>query len=270
MKFAICNETFDRWNLDDAFACIAELGYQGVEIAPFTIASDVRDIPHEGRLRLRKLADQNGLTVTGLHWLLAKTNGLHLTSPDPGVRQRTAEYVIELIRFCSDLGGSTMVFGSPKQRDLIEGVSFAQGLRHAADVFTRVMPIAESRKVTIAIEPLARKETNFLNTTDHAVELIHMVAHAQFRLHLDVKAMSDMGRPVPQIIRENRKHAVYFHANDPNGRGPGASGLDHKPFGDALREIGYDGWVSVEVFDYKPDPRTIAADAMEVLKKAYG
>lgn len=270
MKFAICNETFDQWKQDDVFACIAELGYQGVEIAPFTIAHDVREIPHEGRLRLRKLAEQNGVTVTGLHWLLAKTTGLHLTSPDPGVRRRTAEYVIELIRFCSDLGGSIMVFGSPKQRDLIEGVSFAQGLQFAAEVFKQVMPIAESRKVTIAIEPLARKETNFLNTADQAVELIHMVSHANFQLHLDVKAMSDMGKPVPQIIRENRKHVVYYHANDPNGRGPGTSGLDHTPFGDALREIRYNGWVSVEVFDYKPDPRIIAAEARAVLKKAYG
>src|SRR5512139_230569 len=108
MKFAICNETFDGWKQDDAFACIAELGYQGVEVAPFTIANDVREIPLQGRQRLRRLAEENGLVVTGLHWLLAKTTGLHLTSPDPAVRRQTAGYVIELIHFCADLGGETM------------------------------------------------------------------------------------------------------------------------------------------------------------------
>lgn len=269
MKFAICNETFENWKQDDAFACAAELGYHGIEIAPFTVANDVRDIPVEGRKRLRKAAEDAGLAVTGLHWLLAKTTGLHLTSPDPNTRKRTAEYLIELTKFCSDLGGQVMVFGSPKQRDVLTNVTHEQAIESAAEVFKQVMPVAESRRVTIAMEPLARKETNFLNTADQAVELIERVDHPHFRLHLDVKAMSDMGKPVPQIIRENKKYTVYYHANDPDGHGPGTSGLDHKPFADALKATGYNGWVSVEVFDYKPDPRTIAANAIEYLKRVY-
>jgi sugar phosphate isomerase/epimerase len=269
MKFAICNETFENWKQDNAFACIAELGYTGVEIAPFTISNDVRDVPVEGRFRLRKMVEEAGLVVTGLHWVLAKTIGLHLTSPDSAVRKRTADYVIELIKFCSDLGGAIMVFGSPKQRDLLQGVSYEQGLQFAAEVFHQTMTTAESRKVTIAFEPLARRETNFMNTADQAVELIDRVAHGNFQLHLDVKAMCDMGKPVPQIIRENKKYTVYYHANDPNARGPGTSGLNHKPFADALKDNQYDGWVSVEVFDYKPDPRAIAADALAYLKKTY-
>lgn len=269
MKYAICNETFENWKQDDVFACIAELGYAGVEIAPFTITNDVRDVPREGRIRLRKMVENSGLVVTGLHWLLAKTDGFHLTSPDPAVRKNTADYVIELIRFCSDLGGKVMVFGSPKQRDLQQGVSYPQGLSFATEVFRQTMSVAESCDVTIAFEPLARCETNFINTADQALELIERVAHDRFQLHLDVKAMCDMGKPVPQIIRENKQHAVYFHANDPDGHGPGTSGLDHKPFAAALKENRYEGWVSVEVFDYKPDPRLIAADAIAYLKTTY-
>jgi sugar phosphate isomerase/epimerase len=163
-----------------------------------------------------------------------------------------------------------MVFGSPKQRDLLDGVSFAEGVQFAAEVFRQTTPAAQSRAVTIAFEPLARKETNFMNTADQAVELIRAVDHPNFRLHLDVKAMSDMGKPVPQIIREHRPHVVYFHANDPDGHGPGTSGLDHRPFAVALKEIGYTGWVSVEVFDYKPDPRAIAENALRYVKQVYG
>lgn len=269
MKFAICNETFENWKQDDVFACIAELGYTGVEIAPFTISSDVRDVPKEGRKKLRRMAEQNGLVVSGLHWLLARTTGLHLTSPDPAVRERTADYLGELIEFCSDLGGAVLVFGSPKQRDLLEGVSMQQGMEYASGVFRQVLPLAEARKVTIAFEPLARRETNFMNTAAEATELIEAVAHPNFQLHLDVKAMCDMGKPVPQIIQDNRTHVVYYHANDPDGHGPGSSGLDHRPFAAALKEIGYDGWVSVEVFDYKPDPRQIAAEAMKYLTAVY-
>ncbi len=269
MRFAVCNETFENWKLDDVFACVAELGYSGIEIAPFTIATDVRDVPNQGRTRLRRLADREGLQVTALHWLLAKTSGLHLTSADAGVRQLTAEYLVELIRFCSDLGGEVMVFGSPKQRDLLNGMPYEDGLRNACEVFQKILPIAEERRVTIAFEPLARRETNFINTADQAIELVQRVAHPNFRLHLDVKAMCDMGKPLAQIIRESSRHLAYFHANDPDGRGPGTSGLDHQPIAAALREVAYAGWVSVEVFDYKPDPRAIASHAIGYLNAIY-
>ncbi len=269
MKFAICNETFDGWAHEDALSCAAELGYTGIEVAPFTLHPDVRQITPERRACFRRLAESHGLEILGLHWLLARTEGLHLTSPSPDVRARTAEYVIELIRFCSDLGGRIMVFGSPKQRDLREGATFAQGLDRAAEVFRRVMPATESAGVTIAFEPLARTETNFINTAAQGVALIERVTHPNFRLHLDVKAMSDEGRPVPDIIHECKNHIAHFHANDPNARGPGTSGLDHAPFAAALREIGYKGWVCVEVFHYKPDPREIASAAMDYLKRVY-
>lgn len=269
MKFAICNETFDGWSHPDALACAASLGYTGIEVAPFTLDADVRRISAAQRAEFRNLARTKGLTIAGLHWLLARTEGLHLTSGDPEVRVRTADYLVELIRFCADLGGTVMVFGSPKQRDLQPGVTFEEGATRAAEVFSRVMAAAESAGVTIALEPLARTETNFINTASQGMEIIRRVGHPRFRLHLDVKAMSDEGRPVEGIIREFGKHAAHFHANDPNARGPGTSGLDHAPFAAALREIGYDGWVSVEVFHYKPDPRAIAADAMTYLKRVY-
>ena len=83
-KYAICNETFGDWPLEKAFALAAECGYRGIEIAPFTMAEYVTDIPAKRRAEVRRLAEKAGLEVVGLHWLLAKTKGLHLTSPDAG------------------------------------------------------------------------------------------------------------------------------------------------------------------------------------------
>jgi sugar phosphate isomerase/epimerase len=119
MKFAICNETFGDWPFDKAFALAAQCGYTGLEIAPFTIRNNVTDIPASDRVQIRRLAERNGLTILGLHWLLAKTEGFHLTSAEPEVRRKTADYLGELACFCADLGGSLLVFGSPKQRNLL-------------------------------------------------------------------------------------------------------------------------------------------------------
>src|SRR5262245_23188076 len=121
MKFAICNETFLDWPFDRAFNFARECGYTGIEIAPFTMNPDCRKISPRERDDVRRLADEAGLEVLGLHWLLAKTQGLHVTSPDRQVRQATTEYVKELARLCRDVGGKILVFGSPLQRNLLPG-----------------------------------------------------------------------------------------------------------------------------------------------------
>src|SRR5262249_17420504 len=123
MKFAICQELFENWDWDRQCRFIAETGYQGIEVAPFTLAARITEVSAERRQLLRKQAEDQGLCIIGLHWLLAKTSGLHLTSPDPEIRRQTAAYVAELGRACADLGGTLMVFGSPAQRNLAAGTS---------------------------------------------------------------------------------------------------------------------------------------------------
>src|SRR5574341_2397227 len=115
MRYAICNETFEGWDHERVCRTVAELGYQGLELAPFTLAPRITDVTAAQRKLLRRQAEENGLKIIGLHWLLAKTEGFQLTAREEEVRQRTAEYIVELARCCRDLGGELMVFGSPAQ-----------------------------------------------------------------------------------------------------------------------------------------------------------
>ena len=162
MKFSICNETFLDWPQEKAFAFAAKCGYQGIEIAPFTINTDVTKIDGKTRTKLRKLAQRNDLEVVGLHWLLAKTEGLYLTSPDKDVRKATAVYLGELARFCADLGGKVMIFGSPQQRNLLPGVSPEEGTKYAVEVFQAAVPTLEKTGVTIGLEPLGPDMTDII------------------------------------------------------------------------------------------------------------
>jgi sugar phosphate isomerase/epimerase len=269
-RFAICNETFKDWPHERAFAFAAECGYQGIEIAPFTFANDVREISPAKRGEIRSLAKKNGLEVIGLHWLLAKTEGYYLTSPDPQVRRKTADYFGELARFCADLGGKLMVLGSPKQRSLLPGVSRADAMKYAADTLRMALPALDAAGVTMALEPLSPKTTTFMNTAADGAELAGLVNSPRCRLQLDCLAMSNEPTPIPELIRKHHSLLVHFHANDTNSQGPGFGTIDFVPVFKALRDINYRGWVSVEIFDYKPGPERIARESIAHMKKCVG
>jgi sugar phosphate isomerase/epimerase len=267
MKYAICNETFGGW--DHARVCgrAAELGYTGLEVAPFTLAPLITDLTAARRAELRRQAEAAGVQLLGLHWLLAKTEGFHLTSPDEAVRKRTGGYLAELARAAADLGGDILVLGSPVQRKIPAGATRRQATEYAADTLRHCLPALDETGVRLCLEPLTPAETDFLNTAAEAVELIRTLGHPNVKLHLDVKAMSAEVVPTPDLIRANAEHTAHFHANDPNLRGPGFGPTDFVPIFRALRDTGYAGWVSVEVFDYTPDPDTIARESIRYMRE---
>lgn len=269
MKFAICNEIFDKWALKDTFAYAAKAGYDGVEIAPFTIAHDVTRISGDEREMVRDLAAAQGISISGIHWVLAHTDGLHLTHPDAAVRTRTARYLVELVDFCADLGGACMVVGSPKQRSLMEGVTKEQAWEWATAAFREPVMRAEQRGVTICFEPLAPSETDFINTAAEAIQFVSQLRTPHFKIILDVKAMSSESIPIPDIIRQSWPNFAYFHANDRNLKGPGFGAVDFTPIAAALHEVRYQGWISVEVFRFEEGPQVIASKSIEYLKRVF-
>ena len=267
MPFAICNEVFEGWAFDRICRFVKSVGYDGLELAPFTLATPITDLDAMRRAALRRQAEDAGLEIVGLHWMLAKTQGFHLTSPDPAVRHRTSGYLRALAEACRDLGGRVMVFGSPAQRSLLPGVSEASAFEFAAETIGGAAAAFEACGVTFCMEPLTRDETDFVNSCDDAVRLIEMVSHPRVVLHLDVKSMSSESTPVPDLIRRFAHRTGHFHANDPNRRGPGFGDVDFVPIFAALREAGYNQWVSVEPFDYSPDPETVARQSLDYMRR---
>jgi sugar phosphate isomerase/epimerase len=122
VKFAICNEIFQNWKIDDVFRYAAKLGYDAVEIAPFTLANSVTDISPQERTQIRELAARNAIAIAGIHWVLVKPEGLYLNHSDGAIRDRTARYFRDLTDFCAYIGGTVKVVGSPKQRNIMTGV----------------------------------------------------------------------------------------------------------------------------------------------------
>jgi len=267
MRFAICQEMFVGWDWERQCRMIADIGYSGIELAPFTLADRITDVP-VGRLQtMRKQAEDCGLEIIGLHWLLAKTEGLHLTTADAAVREATARYLTALGEACGELGGELMVFGSPDQRNLEPGITRRQANANAAEVFKAALPALADRGVRICMEPLTSKETDYVNTCAEAMELIDCVGEPNFRLHQDVKAMLGAeSDSIAELIKRHASDVGHFHVNDTNLLGPGMGETDFAPIFEALLETNYSGWVSVEVFDYTPGPERIARESFEYMQ----
>ncbi len=271
MKFAICQELFEDTSWAEQCRIIADVGYTGIEVAPFSISDDLASVSAATLSEMKSTASDHGLEIIGLHWLLAKTNGLYLTSPDAEVRTATADYLKLLADTCAALGGRVLVFGSPQQRNLLSGVTTEQAMEYAAEVFRAAMPIFHARDVVLCMEPLTGKETDFINTCADAVSLMQMVDHPSFVLHQDVKAMLGAeSDSVPELIHRYSDICGHFHVNDTNLLGPGMGETDYRPILKALLDVAYQGWVSVEVFDYSPGAEKIAKKSMDYLQQVLG
>lgn len=271
MKFAICNELYENWPIEKIFAHAAKVGYEGIEIAPFTLADDVREISSARRADIKRAATGSGVQIIGLHWLLLKPAGMSWVTSDKALRDKTVSYFEALIDLCADLGGNIMVLGSPKARQVAPGEAWLDVWNRAVDVLGHLAAKAVAKNIVIAFEPLTPKDNcNFINTMAEGSLLVREVNSPGLKLHLDVKAMTGEGRPVADTIRlEGGVNLAHFHANDPNLRGPGMGEMAFEPIAAALRDVKYTDWVSVEVFDFTPGPEKTAEISFRTLKRAF-
>ena len=266
MKLAVCNEFFEGWEIGRVFDYAAQIGCDGVEIAPFTLAESVQGISSGRRRDIRRAAEAAGVEIVGLHWLLVTPAGLYINHPDRQVWQRTQDYVKALIDFCGDLGGSVMIHGSPQQRNIQEGWNTDDCFARAVELFAGCSDLMADRGVTYCIEPLTDQETNFVTGVAEALELVEAVGHPNFQTMVDCRAAATEVRSHSEVIVQAGNAMRHVHVNDPNLRGPGFGELQFAPILKALQDLRYNGYVSVEVFDFEPDPETIAARSIGYLK----
>ncbi|HZT41595.1 MAG TPA: sugar phosphate isomerase/epimerase family protein [Chthonomonadaceae bacterium] len=265
MQYAICNETFAGWEWEATCRQVAEIGYTGIEVAPFTLAEDVRALGAQDRRHLAETTRRAGLEVIGLHWLLVSPKGLSLTSNDTAIREETARYLAALVDFCADLGGHILVLGSPAQRRIPEGQSVETALARLAACLEPALTRADVHDVVLCLEPLPPPEADLILTMQEAVTILRRIDHPKLRTIFDVKSASSEGVPLPDLIQAFTPYLAHVHANDANRRGPGFGETDFIPILTALHETGFAGAISVEVFDYTPDPITIARESLRYL-----
>jgi len=268
LKTSICNELFQGWPIERVFEYAARLGYDGVEISPFTLADSVTEISTKRRNAIRRAAEDNGIEIVGLHWLLVKPEGLYINHPDEFIRIQTQEYIEALIHFCADIGGKVLVHGSPHQRTIKEGWNAKDSWDYAIETFKVSLKAARQRNVIYCLEPLSPDQTNFINTIKEAIRFVKEVRHPNLKMVFDCRNASASEKSLTEALLQalDSGYLRHVHVNDANGSGPGFGETKFTPILKTLLKNGYKGYVSVEVFNFDPDPQTIASRSIGYLK----
>lgn len=263
---AICNEAFEKFGFADACRAIRKAGYEGIEIAPFTLAEDPCTIPISRRREYQSILESEGLRFVGLHWLMVSPKGLHVTTPDVTLRARSWQHIRNLIDLCADLGGGVMVFGSPQQRATTGGLSREQATRHCVEGLASVAPRAAGRGVTILVEALPKGQCDVVQTLDEAASIVREIDSPGVRTMFDTHNAVDEAEPHAVLLDRHYDLIRHVHLNEMDGKHCGAGSYDFKPVLSVLARRGFPGWVSLEAFDFSPGAEKIANDSLRYLE----
>jgi D-psicose/D-tagatose/L-ribulose 3-epimerase len=261
-RLALCNEVLRGLPFAEQCAFAAKVGYDGLEIAPFTLTAEPHRLSGARIAEIGGLAADHGLAITGLHWLLVAPEGLSITAPDAAVRKRTQDVIVALVDLCAALGGRVLVHGSPKQRSA--GGDPAGAWERARETFALAADAAGRAGVIYCIEPLSPHETDFLTSFDEAAAMVRAIDHPALRTMIDTSAAALAEREtVPALIARALPTGLvaHVHLNDRNRKAPGQGGDRFLPILTALRDHSYCGDLAVEPFVYEPDGRACAAQA---------
>lgn len=266
IRVALCNEVLRGLPFERQCAAAAALGYDGLEVAPFTLDAEAPHLlPAARRAELRRVAADAGVPIASLHWLLVAPPGLSICTDDAALLARTREVVRRLIGLAADLGASVLVHGSPAQRPVRDASDAAR----AGETMRLAGEWAAAAGVAYCLEPLDAGQTSWARTVEEAAGIVRRAAVPGLATMLDVSAAGNgEAEDVPVLLDRWLPTGLvrHVHLNDRNRRGPGQGGDRFGPILSALRRNGYGGWCAVEPFDYVPDGLGAAARAIGYLR----
>ncbi len=246
-------------------------GYEAIEIAPFTLAEDPAALPPAKRREYRDIIAAEGLAFAGLHWLMVSPKGLHVTAPDAGLRHRSWLHIRNLIDLCADLGptgegGGVMVFGSPAQRGTTGGSTRARAMERFEQGLSSVADHAVERNVRILVEALPNAQCDVLNTLEEAVTIVRRIGSRGIRTMFDTHNAVDEVEPHQVLVERYLDLISHIHVNEVDGKHCGAGSYDFLPLLRTLKGLNYQGWISLEAFDFSPGPERIASESIRYLQ----
>lgn len=271
MKYGICHEHFADRPFRAAIELFAELGYDGVELTPWEL--DVS--PHSATDReiesVRETVESAGLEIIGVPRVFSAVDtDYHIGHPKREIRERTVEYLRDVVAFCGRLGGNRVLYGSPVQRNVPNSIDYdtvyEQTLRSFRD--DDLLTELEEADVVLCMEPISPPYSNFITTAREAVEFVEEVDHPNVGVALDGFHLAREDRPPAECIQEAGDNLAHLHSDGNTGRGAAAGTLDYAPILKALSKVGYEGYLSLEIHELIFDEVSKTIDPVAIAEES--
>lgn len=249
MKLSACTAAFGMADLKKIIKTSAELGYDAVELTA------ALHLPVESTKERRKEVlgwiKEAGIECSALHYIFDGT--IRLLSTDPEMMKKSVDYMKKVIDVAYDMESPTVIVGSGgKTRSFEPDWDREDGIQCMADVIRQSGEYAKEKGVTLAIEAINRYETNFLNTLEEAVNFVNLVDHPNVRTMADTYHLNIEEVNPAETIRKYGHTLANLHLADSNRQAPGDGHFDFASVAEALRETGFHGYCSFEVFGLYP------------------
>lgn len=246
MNVSISNIAWKNEEEAAVAAYLRERGITGVDIAYTKFWASPTDASNQALAGYRAFWEGYGIAIIGMQSLIYGRPDLMLFGSSE-VRAEMTDYMRAVLKLAGKLGARPLVFGSPKNR-LKGELPERDAMDIATEFFATLAHTAEQENVVLCIEPNpAEYACDFIRTTASAIKLVSRVNHPHFQLHLDAAIMTMNGEDIESAIQSAAPYLAHFHVSEPQLGVVGEGTVDHPRFAAALKRIGYQGWVGVEM-----------------------
>ena len=271
MKYSVCNELFGELPLAQACAIVRQAGFDGVEFAPYTVFGDLSSgAIRKGVAEVKQVLEGEGLAYAGFHWLMAKPDGLHFAALDPAIRTKSLDHLKRLIEASGRLGGGNLILGSPRQRSSFPGRSTQEALRYLEEGLASVADTLSDCSSFLLIEQLSTDQTDVVTTFEEAAAMVDRIAAPSVSSMFDFHNSAQLPQKWDELIARYASYIRHVHLNEVDGKAPGTGSSDYKPAWRSLREIGYSGWGSIEIFEVPSDPKSMLENSRALFRRLDG
>lgn len=245
-KLTVSNIAWDAATAPDAMRVLGSCGVNAIEVAPTVIWPEWKGATVDAAQKLRDEFNEKGFQIPSLQAILFATSDLHLFGSDE--QRRALKIHLEKVAdLAQALGAKILVFGAPKNRlrgELIPEQAFSI----AANFFKEVGDAFEKKEVCLCIEPNpVQYGCDFITNSSEGLELVSRVNSPGFGLHLDVAGMHLAGESIQEAINNAGRKLRHLHVSEPDLQDFTSPICNHAQAARALRDINYDGWVSIEM-----------------------
>lgn len=218
----------------------AEAGFRGLEVSPWL----PRRLNDTDIRRLGVLLRKKGLGFSGFTSIYPPE--ITLAAPSATARRKSIIYTQRLIELVHGLNGRTLVWGSPRSRNIPVGVPYEKGYTWLIELLKTSGALADRRGVSIAIEPINRFESTIIHNAKEALQLLRLANHKSIGIVYDIFHASLEEESLTEPIFLAGKRLAAVHISDCNRKIPGRGHLDFRPVFSALKKVGYNGYVTLE------------------------